>query len=221
MVNVVDKVGVELEAAFDSYNTPDEARGEWSFTSDGSISTRKGIAREAVSVPMAPEKMGAALKKLEKHIVSSNKSMGFHVHVSLKERDLYDMMATPEFVEYFKGKLEEFSKQKSYSRIAKRFNNRFCTVSSMNEQLIKRQREYTSKSSERYKFLNFCENLHGTLEVRVFPSSACMNTLTRYTWFVVRTVNEYFDGRNFDKEWTGETTMRIKCEAKQLTLGVF
>jgi hypothetical protein len=203
MVDVIGKVGVELEAAWDRefyYATRERKLRNWDFTSDGSISSRRGIAMEAVSKPFEFEKLDAVLSEVERGVIGANKTMGFHIHVSPKRADDYEVFSTPKFVKYFKAKLDEFTTQKSYARVRRRYNNRFCAVKEMNETTIRMQKEATGKSGARYAFINFCKGLHGTIEFRVFPSSACVNTLRRFVWFVVRTMNEYYTAGNFDAE---------------------
>lgn len=98
-----------------------------------------------------------------------NRTCGMHLHISFKRQYYYRRLMSPEFYEFFKKELRAWGERygvkntQFYSRL--NGENHYCK----DEWLMEAQVNTREKDSCRYAILNYCYNLHKTLEVRVLP----------------------------------------------------
>lgn len=160
-IQCVNLVGIELEGGWD--NRPHNFHG------DPSVSCSGEIVGETISDPM---KLSEALAWTTKNYPNySNRSCGIHVHLSFSNRLAYMQMLDKKFYDQvFLPQAEIWGKNNKvregsafWDRLSG--NNRFCLKGFEGE----KQAKLTSKNTLRYRHLNYCWNIHNTLECRLFP----------------------------------------------------
>jgi hypothetical protein len=169
-------VGLELEGGWKK-NIYREERGEEydgrmcnedsEWHPDNSVQSGMDVRGEIVSRPLPLGKMEAWVKKYYPQDV--NRSCGLHIHVSFKDNTFYQALMDKPFTKYY---LEEIKKWGENYPIK---NDEFWRrLAGENNYCLKKwnadcQAKFREKISERYTMLNFCWNLHGTMEIRVLP----------------------------------------------------
>lgn len=133
---------------------------------DGSVSCSGAWTGE---VPVGPEDPKNIDEMFRFYPEYGNRTCGMHVHVSFKRQYYYRRLMDPEFYTYFKTQLLAWGERHGvknsnfYSRL--RGENQYCK----DQWLMEAQVNTAHKDSCRYAILNYCYNLHKTLEVRVLP----------------------------------------------------
>lgn len=194
----IDKVGVEIEAGLIDTNLSYPLKDNWSVTNDGSISSYTHVAKELVSEPFpikSINKLFADIKNIYSIIGDINDSMGFHIHISFREKRHYMNLASLEFCKYFFNKLQ--SDNVLWSLIHAQEQNRYRWASPEYKdcyQIDTQIAEY-DKSECRYKMLNFAYNQHRTIECRIFPAMESANEAIYAIKFYIKTVNQYLSDK--------------------------
>lgn len=163
----IHKVGVELEGGWD-IAPPNDIHG------DGSVGAEGAFGAGEISSP--PYKKYENLVKFIRNNYPQvvDKTCGFHIHISTKKKLDYMRLMDPDFYKYFRekiqacviGDIENFN-YADRRRFTDRFdgNNEYCH----DEFEPDYQAWMSCKDSIRYKALNYCFSLHGTLECRLLP----------------------------------------------------
>jgi len=137
---------------------------------DCDCSTTSGKDGEAVSVPMPETEMEDWLNKNEPAILRTNNTCGMHIHVGNLTHKEYGVLMHPDFHEFLRVELTAWG-LKNQIREGSAFwnrlkgNNTYCK----DDYRAEEQKLDTSKSGQRYCFVNYCWKLHGTVEVRILP----------------------------------------------------
>lgn len=125
---------------------------------------------EAVSIPMPETEMEDWLNKNEDAILRTNNTCGMHIHVGNLTHREYGVLMHPDFHEFLKEELIAWGVRENIregSAFWKRLNgdNTYCK----DDYRADEQKLDTTKSGQRYCFVNYCWKLHGTVEVRILP----------------------------------------------------
>jgi hypothetical protein len=207
---LIDKIGFELENEFlidprgvgaDFHYFTNSGDGSLRNTSEEYTEDGDNLAlRELQSVPVPVSELPNVLQELEKlcpnkksdRIASiNNKTCGTHVHISLKKKDRYEAMQTWRFYKTF---LDAYAKRFNLPKYSLRLTNEYCMPYSNQLDFwfaTEKQRRSRSKNDYRRKVLNFCQNLHGTMEIRVFPQLTTISGIKEVLDFVVEFVTNY------------------------------
>jgi hypothetical protein len=121
----------------------------------------------------------------------TNASCGFHIHASFKSEDYYNLLMDDEFYLLFKKELPIIEHKLKLGAITKRRiagKNRFCK----DEWNPSRQKRAEEKYHPyRYSMINFCWNLHRTVEVRVFSAHIPMEKSFHLVRWWVNIINKF------------------------------
>lgn len=173
----ISKVGIELEGGW-SELFPEEDPTE--IYADHSV--RVGGFKHTGEVASPPLELEEALKWADVHYPSgSDASCGMHIHISTKrDEDYAKLCQTPHFFMKFLRWGDEFIKalpkenkvetRLFYSRLSG--ENRFCALKFIPSQQLPLRVKGGGNNVEtnpRYAMLNFCKNIHNTMENRAFP----------------------------------------------------
>ena len=163
----IDRVGIEIEGAWDIKPVHNKERGP---VYDGSVSIHEGNFKgEVRSVPIGDH--ATAEKFMDQNWPDyGNKTCGFHIHISVKSDHAYACLMDRRFYDYFLAQIDAWGKRWNIQNreFWNRMNgdNRFC----LKEWGPESQSRTTAKyQANRYKHWNFCYLLHKTLECRVLP----------------------------------------------------
>ena len=165
----IDKVGVEIEGGWASWNHID-----YNLSSDMSIKAAaftpevKALG-ELISQPFST--MDELFVFMDKFWpIEGPECCGFHVHFSLKNINSYITCMDKKFYDEFIAKIIQWGNE--YPCKNKLFwgrlenKNRFTrNVFNADKQVFLKQ-----KQEDRYSHLNFCYSLHKTIECRLFPT---------------------------------------------------
>ena len=171
----VNLIGIEIEGGWDS-----EPRG---FYRDGSVSLSEECSvGEIQSTPSSIDDVKSWVT--DNYPDYANKTCGMHIHLSfsnrlaymqLLEKQFYDKVFLPNAEQWgidnkINGwDIEDFdTRTKSGSEYWKRLagRNSYCRKGYRGD----KQARLQDKDSIRYYHLNYCWNLHNTLECRLFPT---------------------------------------------------
>lgn len=130
----------------------------------------EGSDGEAVSYPMDESDMEGWLNKNEPAILRTNGTCGMHIHVGRLTMQEYGVLMDRKFHDYLKAELYAWGCTqglKEGSSFWRRIegNNTFCK----DEFRPEAQKYDRSKSGQRYCFVNYCWELHKTVEIRILP----------------------------------------------------
>ena len=163
--------GVEIEglwtANIDTMHIP-----HTSVTTDGSIhissSEYEDNTAKEREVQTSPQKLDATLQTIDAlmpYLLYANATCGFHVHVSLKDRNDYFWLTQADFMPLFVKTMV-----RKFPELRKRTRNTYCKAKYSDDagSIIQAQYVDKSKSGVRYHAVNFCNALHGTIEFRFF-----------------------------------------------------
>lgn len=161
----IEKIGVEIEGGWCNPLPPSN------IYYDGSVKDLAEIekAGEISSTPLSLIEIQEFISRNYPDKV--NYSCGLHIHLSFKNNFYYSLLITRDFYDFFLFKIEEWGKEEKIndnSIFWERWKGEccYCKRKFSPEQQI----NLTSKGSIRYTHLNYCYALHGTIEVRIFPS---------------------------------------------------
>jgi hypothetical protein len=159
----IHRIGIELEGGWNKL-MPDVCIGR-----DGSVSTNATHSGELPSPPLYPFRFEAWLRNHHPHV--TNNSCGMHVHLSVRSPRDYSRLMKRQFFNLFIKEAEVFGKSLNLP-----LNHEYwARLSGHNSYCLKvfrpmAQFRQTGKGGDRYTQLNFCWNLHGTMECRLFPA---------------------------------------------------
>lgn len=165
----IHRVGIELEGAFFTryWNTT-----QGHYYEDGSVdiyidddeTENIPFVGEFVSPPLSPAKIN---KWISRHYPDKyNESCGLHVHVSFKSLTSYHKILKPQFQKTIISELKTWAKDK-FPDLNHRLSgrNEFCTFKY--KPMYQLFEKY--KNSQRYTAVNYCYELHKTVEFRILP----------------------------------------------------
>jgi len=192
----IDKVGIEIE-------------GGWNVVppcgpvgSDGSVQVSAPFVGEIRSRPLA--RYETVMDYVRNNWpTATNRTCGFHVHVSLKNEFAYSLLMDKRFYDFFIARITAWATAQPI-----RNQNFWDRLNGLNTYCQKRfspdiQAERTYKDGIRYAHLNFCFLQHGTLECRLFPTFKQADT-------AVKAVTEFL---SIVEEWLENAPESIEVEA--------
>ena len=194
----VSKLGIEFEGEFikdiTDYEVYSRMGANWSRVSDGSIYRQaNGYCKELVSKPFVFADLSKIIGELEilesdnKKVAFANDSAGTHIHISFENDSEYCYATSFKVYEKFiSAYKKEFELPKYAQRLAKTdMCSQFRDTKEFLE-LVSGQLTARDKDGNRYKVFNFCKNLHGTLEIRIFPYMTTLDGLKKVVEFVYK-----------------------------------
>ena len=199
-MSAINKMGLELEGAWKGkIRVPPFKDGK--IKHDGSVRFTQppdGFLHygELVSEPMDPDAL--AQWGYDHCPTDANDSAGTHLHFSLKSNTMYATLLTPTFNNTLINVLIKFndlykdSDPETYNRFLSRIEgkNTYCRK----EYNGLRQVRMDGRGPDRYSQVNYCFQLHGTIEIRVLPCTSNKEFL-RDVVLLVRDVIESFVAR--------------------------
>jgi hypothetical protein len=123
----------------------------------------------------------------------TNASCGFHVHASFKSEVYYNALMHNDFYTLFKSELSQIEQKLKLGAITKRRiagKNRFCKDEWNPERQKRAEEKY---HPYRYAMINFCWNVHRTVEVRVFSSHIQMEKSFHLVKWWVDIINRFLE----------------------------
>jgi len=123
----------------------------------------------------------------------TNASCGFHVHASFKSELFYNALMHNDFYTLFKGELSRIEQKLKLGAITKRRiagKNRFCKDEWNPERQKRAEEKY---HPYRYAMINFCWNVHRTVEVRVFSAHIQMEKSFHLVKWWVDIINRFLE----------------------------
>ena len=184
--NYIDKVGVEIEGGWD-VAPPGGPVGH-----DGSVMVAAPIRGEMRSRPLA------RWDTIESYVTANwpthtDRTCGFHVHVSLRSTHLYASLMDKRFYDFFLARMESWGKthdiQNSEFWNRLRGDNSFCRKAWNPD----KQADATYKDSVRYAHWNFCYLQHTTAECRLLPTFKKPHVAVKAIREVLSIVEEWLD----------------------------
>jgi len=171
LTNQIRARGEEIEGAYESMPSD-----ECDFHGDGSVHSFKNIDEsdycvgEIRSMPFESQEELLSFNDNNYPDVV-NWRCGIHVHYSFKTELAYQFLMKKAFHVYLKQRLREFGEQNKLNKDSEFWKrlaglNQWC----LDKHHPKLQIHDTSKSSYRYTFINYCYDLHKTMEIRVLPA---------------------------------------------------
>ena len=213
----IKKIGVEIECAIENdiyheidkgYINPDG----FEMGGDGSINSDEGCCVEFRSLPTSSLPiLLKRLKKLYKYIVEINKTMGLHIHISLKQDDYYYRLCSKRFYDFFFDKLTHSNIYKRNKELRNRINknNHYA-------QKIKKYKVIDSQlvdfDDDRYRIINFCKSKHGTIEFRIYPAMKTAEEVLEAIEFTIKVVSEWIKEKKYLRRAVNELTLKKRDE---------
>jgi hypothetical protein len=162
----IHKVGIELEGRWDTRPA--------GFTYDGSVGGFQTLGGAVGEVPSPPLTLDEVNPWLDANYPDEvNQSCGMHVHVSVESKAEYSLLMSHaaqlerdliKNVKDWATEREIIPRHPLWERLAGR--NRYCQMGTHG---VENQTRARTKINARYRMLNFCWRLHGTLEIRLLP----------------------------------------------------
>lgn len=199
-MSVIKLIGIELEGAWD--HEPDAP-----IHGDGSVMVHGEYdAGEISSPPLRRDQVNGFITRNYPDRVDA--SCGLHVHTSLVNVGRYAQLMSADFFRHWKSELRKWGGRypiRAQSPFWSRLNgyNTYC----QDEWGPAEQAQATSKWDCRYRMLNFCWTLHGTLEARVLPmfkqSATAIAAVNRHLdiiedWLSHRRIRSYIGQEKLD-----------------------
>lgn len=225
----IDKVGIEFEGGWDKRcikpADPAKTRQENAAAGlhahgctcladrnvhDGSVSCAGHWNGE---VPVGPFNVSEIDEQFLYYPEYGNRTCGMHVHVSFKRQYYYRRLMTPEFYAHFKSELLKWAQRTGvknsnfYSRL--RGENSYCK----DEWLMEAQVATAHKDSCRYAILNYCYNLHKTLEVRVLPYFKSPETAKQAVLAVLNIICDWLYQHRGKRPEDAKTSVQIVADS--------
>lgn len=132
------------------------------------------LTGEIPSMPLTVENFPTWMQKYYPHFV--NDTCGLHVHMSFENALYYQKLMTPAYTKVIVEHLTTWAKQEGIEKahpIWYRLSgkSRYCQHKFFgDEQVRKTSKDYNRDApGNRYTMVNYCFNLHNTLEVRLLP----------------------------------------------------
>lgn len=231
MINRVDRIGVEIEGGWKSR----PAR----FHSDCSVhGSRVDWYGEVVSTPLqTPTEVKRFIKR--HYPITTNKSCGFHIHISFKKDSDYKKLMTKHFYKIFIENAREWGKENKINEGTQFWNrlegkNNWCKslIGAKKGQfkisIVKQQRTARGKTGPRYYHLNFCKNAHNTVECRLFPAFKKYELAQKAVDFFYNLCNNYVQKTTIievkkkkKKKKTTKTEIKIYSDSGELKGKIF
>lgn len=195
----INMIGAEIEAAY----TTEDFRGlrDWAYLNgmvelhdDGSINVEDmSYQKEAVTQPTANM---AVFEKVIKDLYTFNPevndSCGLHFHISLKKESDYMRLLNYKFYKFFERQIAALAKRELTKRLDGSYSEKYHSEKGFNTDTMLQYQD-SSKSSYRYRAVNYCYNLHGTVEFRVFNACKTAQEVLFYANFLIDCVEFYLD----------------------------
>jgi hypothetical protein len=190
----IDRVGIELEGGWNT--RPANA----AFHYDGSVSGALGSASigEMVSAPMSTWDEVAAWITAA-YPETHDRSCGYHIHVSFKSRRAYARLMDRKFFDYFTTRMEGWGRRMHlpathlfWSRLAGL--NRYCQKNYAPDTQVAMR----TKGPARYAQLNYCFQLHGTIECRLAPVFKQARVAVAFALELLSTYEDFLAQRDQD-----------------------
>jgi hypothetical protein len=193
----VDKVGIELEGGWNRVFSYTCFKHDISVFNGSEVPTglheQTGHYGEVASDPLSPP-LGA--EWIAVHYPDfSDYTCGMHVHVSLRKVSFYQRLATRDFFNYWHKSLEQWGRETGVKDpdfwVRLDGGNRFCRKAFAAEAQVGLTRK---EGNTRRTQLNYCYNLHKTIECRVFPIFAKAETAVQafyaHVWIIEKYLKE-------------------------------
>lgn len=195
----INKMGIELEGAWNG------TRGKRPFQDvqikyDGSVHFSNTYESEfvhfgeIVSDPLSPDDL--AVWAQEHCPDQVNSTCGTHIHVSVKGKTLYGSLLNASFANKLLSVYREYNENvikgldsDTYHAFHSRLAgfNRYCQKGFKGLDQV----DKTSKEGVRYRQLNYCYALKGTLEIRVLPATTNRTILGDLVRITAATIEEW------------------------------
>lgn len=186
----INKVGIEIE-------------GGWPHTPNGYIKDQSlsGLASPVRGeVPSPPLLMSEVEKWVKMYCpIEVNQTCGLHIHVSFKNLASYLCVMEQDFYDLFLIRMDEWGKKEKLPA-AHQFwyrlkgNNHFCKRAFNPAAQVHTK----TKGDHRYTHLNYCYDMHGTIECRLFPGFKEPELIISAVNALVSCYEEYLE-KNFKK----------------------
>ncbi len=183
----ISEVGVELEGGFDAIRDMLK-HDNIHISDDPSVHTVSMYKGEIINKSDNLEKL---CDWIEKYYPSEvNKSCGFHIHISFKNREDFDKLATPEFYEYFLMHIGRWGIE-NYIPEDEFWDRYFGKNTYCKRVFMAHNQRSGGKCQTKYTHLNYAIWMHGTLENRLFPMFQNKNLSIHALCFYVALVEKY------------------------------
>ncbi len=186
----IDKIGVELEGSWNG------ERGVPPFEDtdihhDGSVKVAGGCTHWGELNSPAFEALEEMISWVRVHHPhATNKTCGFHIHLSLKRKLDYSRLMSTAFQRFFQKNISKWARKNlpKDDFFWERFEgkNKYCKA-----QFLPDHQVNAGHGNVRYSQLNFCFMEHGTLEVRLFPMWSNVETSVSALKTYVEMVEEF------------------------------
>lgn len=226
MKDYINKVGVEIEGSWRRILI-DQA-----LVKDQSVRAEVGFRHvgEAVSRPLSREELEAWITRNKPDAV--NETCGYHVHVSLKKKSDYVRLTSTRFYKLLLKNIREWGLVHNipgthhfWRRLEGTFAfatpagniRNFCRAEFIPEKQIDNLAK-GGNETPRHCHLNYCYKLHGTVELRLFPSWETVELFISSMNLFYNTVNEFLsmeDAKKKQAEWRMKIRTAKKPEVKR------
>jgi len=173
----INKIGVEIEGGWNERPMFEGRRT--TVHGDGSVHSESRLVGEVNSKPFVSR---TGIKKWIKQNYPEdiNKSMGMHIHISVRTDDDYRKLMTKKFYRTFLKNVKEWGNEMKINEgsafwVRLEGKNNWCKplwtkTGLFRKSTIRSQYLATDKGGPRYYIFNFCKRYHGTVECRLFPT---------------------------------------------------
>ena len=197
---VEGKVGVEIEFCYSSSDIDKirEFANEhgWGFGDDGSVRSEKGYySAEIRSRPYETSEIDSLMSHFEKLaplIKETNRTCGFHIHISFKQHINYYKLFSWDFVEKFQNYIKTMFTTEGEKR---RLTNQYCRFYPNMKAFLR----LTKTFSSRYCAVNFCSyREHKTIEFRIFPGVQKPEDFNKYLNMLTEFISAFLEKKNLN-----------------------
>ena len=179
---------------------------------------------EIVSKPMAVSKMPGWLAHAYPKYV--NETCGLHVHMSFHYRVNYSRLMVPEFTHWMVNRLREWAEAEKLPADHPQWNRfdpthpwtlQHCSHAYLGEGQVKATRkdyESRGKPHSRYTFINYCDGMHKTIEVRGMSMPETAEQAQRAIIAVLDATNSFLS-KIRQREQSERVTVKARPESIQ------
>jgi hypothetical protein len=214
------RFGVEIEIGSDRVKTNKLQNAiqkiGWVIVGDGSVSAyhaRPDEYRSKIYEGKEFQIFKKDVRTLQEFFYEYNHTMGYHIHVSFRDRQRYTQLFCGAFVKAFLKELIKYSETLPLPRrkaLLNRWDNSYCKA--------RYDRRYFENMYEdtRYHAVNFIGawGRHRTVEFRIFPSSKSVEELIDYTKFTLNFVLDWVKDNPVDNTVGAEKVKQEELKAK-------
>lgn len=187
----VKAIGVEMEGGW--IQRPESLYG------DGSVRCSHPTTQCSGEISYHNSDPAELFKWMKRNFPSeTNETCGMHIHVSFINNLLYMKLMEKAFFEFFLSRMREWGKAMADSGAMKdgdltNFQNRISDRNTYTSSSYEpdRQARPNSKNGYRRSHLNYCYNLHGTIECRLMPMFSKFELAKDAVIVVAETMEEY------------------------------